>query len=374
MLETAGASVAVMTGIQTRIGTKDVPPCSHVDDLGRFVARCNRERVEFLVCEIGSYALSRNLHQALNVSIAVLTNVGYEHLNRHRSFRNYRFVKARLIRDLHRSSHSPWAVLHRDDEWFDFFSAQVPHLAKIATFGCPRPRLGPTDLSFQILRESWAGTQINMAGFGCRPTECWSPTVGSFNVKNVGAAAAATLAAGIPYGVVTHAITQLRAPPGRFEISRHRLKNGTTIVVDYAHTAESVREVISSARALDPNARLVVLLGCGGRTYRAKRKRMAAAASQIADQVVITSDLSRGESPAAIAREMLAGIPQSFRTRCTVTLDRATAIHSALRESQPRDSILLLGMGNTPGTWVDDEQRFYTDIELIRMFHAGSPV
>ena len=170
-----------------------------------------------------------------------------------------------------------------------------------------------------------------------------SPLSGHVNVLNLLAASCAALARGLSLEEIATAAPKLRQVPGRFETVPNQL--GLTIVVDYAHTDDALRNLIATARAVAGAGRVITLFGCGGDRDKTKRPKMGLAAGQGSDVVILTSDNPRTEDPAAILEQALAGVRQTS-ARCIVEPDRAAAIALAIHEARPGDIVLLAGKGH----------------------------
>ncbi len=174
-----------------------------------------------------------------------------------------------------------------------------------------------------------------------------SPLTGQVNVYNLLAASCAALARGLRLEEIAVAAEKLGQVPGRFEVVQGSKEAGFTVVVDYAHTDDALRNLISLARELvkERGGRVITVFGCGGDRDRTKRPKMGRAAGEGSDLVVLTSDNPRSEDPAAIIAEALAGVKET-RTDCIVEEDRAGAIAIAIRAAQPGDIVLIAGKGH----------------------------
>jgi UDP-N-acetylmuramoyl-L-alanyl-D-glutamate--2,6-diaminopimelate ligase len=172
-----------------------------------------------------------------------------------------------------------------------------------------------------------------------------SSLTGRVNVYNLLAASCAALARGLSLDQVVAGAATGAQVPGRFEVVPS--SNGVTVVVDYAHTDDALRNLIALARELvkDRGGRVITLFGCGGDRDRTKRPRMGRAAGEGSDLVVLTSDNPRSEDPMAIIEEALAGVKETGAT-CIVEEDRAGAIEIAIRAAEPGDIVLLAGKGH----------------------------
>jgi UDP-N-acetylmuramoyl-L-alanyl-D-glutamate--2,6-diaminopimelate ligase len=165
------------------------------------------------------------------------------------------------------------------------------------------------------------------------------------NVYNLLAASAAAWARGLTLDQIATAAGAGAQVPGRFEVVPSN--NGVTVVVDYAHTDDALRNLITLARELvnEQGGRVITLFGCGGDRDRTKRPRMGRAAGEGSDLVVLTSDNPRSEEPGAILAEALVGVKET-RASCIVEEDRASAIETAIRSARKGDIVLIAGKGH----------------------------
>ena len=177
-----------------------------------------------------------------------------------------------------------------------------------------------------------------------------TPLAGHFNVENALAAIAACDAVGVPVQAAADALADAQGAPGRFE----PVEAGQpfAVIVDYAHTPDSLENVLRAARRLT-QGRLACVFGCGGDRDRDKRPKMGEIAARLADRCVVTSDNPRSEDPEAIIAEILAGIPGygngNGRDDIAVELDRRAAIAQALAEAEPGDTVVIAGKGHEQG-------------------------
>ena len=181
--------------------------------------------------------------------------------------------------------------------------------------------------------------------------------------------AAATTAAvlGIPPDVVAAGLGAAGPVAGRFErlVSSAGGCGGVSVVVDYAHTPDGLEQVLDAARDVTAG-RVIVVFGCGGDRDRAKRPLMGAVASRLADQVVVTSDNPRSESPVAIIDEVMAGVPVAERDRVTVEPDRAAAIALALDAARDGDVVVVAGKGHETTQTIGDRVVEFDDRKVVQ--------
>jgi UDP-N-acetylmuramoyl-L-alanyl-D-glutamate--2,6-diaminopimelate ligase len=174
-----------------------------------------------------------------------------------------------------------------------------------------------------------------------------SPLSGRVNIENLLAAMCAARARGLALEAIAASVKHLKQVPGRFQIVPGSHEVGFTVVVDYAHTDDALRNLISLAReqVVEHGGRVITLFGCGGDRDRTKRPKMGRAAGEDSDLVVVTSDNPRSEDPMAIINEALVGVRET-QTTYIVEEDRRAAIEVALRAAHPGDIVLLAGKGH----------------------------
>ena len=357
LMETSGLRTAVSTTESARIGTRYLEPCEHLGHFASFVRRCRRSGIECLVVELCSSVLRWDAQQGLDLDAAVLTNIGTDHIVDHGNVRNYVAIKKRLFRDLAHgpASPRPVAILNTDDRYFGAFRATLATGVRLSTYGLgararraaagdPSPDAS-LSLTAERIEAERDGTCLIVHGLPGGPRPCRMPLHGHFNVANVLAALACAVALGADPDAMIKAIADLVPPPGRFEIVAPPSPRHPAVVVDYAHTPESLASAIAAARAFAPRGRVHAVFGCGGSCYKGKRPLMGAIAARDADTTIVTTDNPRSEDPRAIVRGILRGVPARRRAAVRVESDRAGAIELAVSSAAAGDVVLLLGKG-----------------------------
>jgi UDP-N-acetylmuramoyl-L-alanyl-D-glutamate--2,6-diaminopimelate ligase len=355
LVEASGLRTAVSTTESARIGTRYIEACEHLGQFVPFVTRCRRAGVECLVVELCSSGLRWNVHHGLDLDAAVFTNIGTDHIVDHGSVRNYVSVKRRLFRDLAPgpASPRPVAILNTDDPYFGDLRQSLGPGVSLVTYELTDPGLTGRNAAAGAMLGLWVdriesdadGTCLVVHGLPDGPVPCRIPLHGRFNVANVLAALACVVALGADPRKMLEAAAGLVPPPGRFDIVAPPSDLQPGVVVDYAHTPESLDGALAAARALAPCGRLHAVFGCGGDCYKGKRPLMGAIAARAADAVTITSDNPRREDPRAIVRGILRGIPARRRQAVRVEPDRARAIDLAVTGAAAGDVVVLLGKG-----------------------------
>jgi UDP-N-acetylmuramoyl-L-alanyl-D-glutamate--2,6-diaminopimelate ligase len=285
------------------------------------------------VMEVSSHALALGRADAIHWAAAIFTNLTQDHLDFHPTMEQYFAAKCRLFVE----GRPPVAVVNIDDPYGARLAAQlrgeVAQLVRIA-IDAPDADLRATDID-----SAFTGSTFVAGGLDLR-----SPLPGRFNVMNVLGAVAAVRALGVDDATIVGALPAAGRVPGRFE----PVDEGQdfAVLVDYAHTPDSLENVLAAARPLTAG-RLVCVFGCGGDRDRGKRPQMGAISARLADHTIVTSDNPRSEDPAVIVAEILAGVDDRGATEAIV--DRRAAIERAVELAGPGDVVVIAGKGHEQG-------------------------
>jgi UDP-N-acetylmuramoyl-L-alanyl-D-glutamate--2,6-diaminopimelate ligase len=313
----------------TRIDGRIVPfprTTPEAPDLQRLLAEMVDVGVDAVAMEVSSHGLHQHRVDGTRYEVAVFTNLTQDHLDYHASMEEYFEAKARLFTP----ALSDRAVVNHD-------SAEGRRLAgsglPTVTFGLDRG----ADVRATEVRTSREGLSFRVGGLEVR-----SALHGLFNVENCLAALATARELGVPDAVTVRGIAEVRGVPGRLETVE--AGQAFLVMVDYAHTPDSLENVLRTARPLAAG-RLIVVFGCGGDRDRAKRPLMGRVATGLADLAVITSDNPRSEDPLDIMVEIEAGAREG-RGAYRIEVDRRVAIGRAMREAGPDDVVVIAGKGH----------------------------
>ncbi len=300
--------------------------------------------------ELSSHGLDQERTAGLGLDVAVMTNMGRDHLDYHDSPADYLAAKADIMKLLRAGADNEGVgrpgvlVINNDD----------PQLAGLDTstvetvgFSC-RPAGGespPADLRVLSAHLDLKGTRLELDWRG-QGLIIDSPLVGRFNVENLTAALAAGIALGLDGADCAAALGGVPQVPGRLE--RFVLPNGALAVVDYAHTHDALAAVLRACDELN-DQRLLVVFGCGGDRDRGKRPLMGRVAAMESDLAWITSDNPRSEEPGGICRDIIEGydeVPDPRSAAREMVIDRAEAIERALAAAEPGDIVVVAGKGH----------------------------
>jgi UDP-N-acetylmuramoyl-L-alanyl-D-glutamate--2,6-diaminopimelate ligase len=343
ILTAAGRKSALIGTIEYHVAGK-VYPAPHTTPEALELARIFSEALGLgatdAVMEVSSHALAQERVFGVPFDVAVFTNLTRDHLDYHKTMDEY-FAAKRVLFEGCGTDAPRAAVINLDDEYG----------AKLAGFSRKRSAVV---LNYGWERGDFHAENVDINPRGTRfdmvtPQEkipVFSPLIGRVNVYNILAAAGASYARGCGSQAIARGVESLTHVPGRFE--RVDCGQPFTVVVDYAHTDDALRNLTALARefvARGGTARVLTVFGCGGDRDRAKRPLMGEAAGRGSDFVVLTSDNPRSEDPRAIINDAVVGL-QKTGVKYTVEVDRRKAIALAIAEARPGDIVLLAGKGH----------------------------
>jgi UDP-N-acetylmuramoyl-L-alanyl-D-glutamate--2,6-diaminopimelate ligase len=322
--------------------------------------------------EVSSHALALHRADAIHFEVALFTNLTQDHLDFHGDMEDYFAAKRMLF-----ETGPKVAVVNVDDRYGRRLAADLDDCITYSAAGrearivADEIRLGATGAEFEVV-EAMGGREVSMRSRSRPPAGVVRTRLpGHFNVANALAAYAATTAMGIEPGVAAQALAGAPPPPGRLETIDEG--QGFAVLVDYAHTPDSVENVLRAAREFTAR-RLIAVVGAGGDRDRDKRPKMGRAGAELSDLAVITSDNPRSEDPAAIVAEVAAGAEGGGRVE--VEVDRRAAIALALGAAGPGDTVVIAGKGHEQGQEFEDGRKIpFDDRQVAReeLRKLGSP-
>jgi len=341
MLRSVGRTCVLMGTIETHVGG-EVRVSPHTTPESRDVLKVFADGVKAgateAVMEMSSHALEQERVWGMPVDVAVFTNLTQDHLDYHGTMEKYFAAKRRLFEGV--GAPPPRVAVVNADDAYSERLIEGAERSQIVRYGLE----GRGDFRAEAVRMLAGETRFRMVT-PAGAVEVRSPLTGRVNVYNLLAASAAAWARGLTMDEIVAAASAGAQVPGRFEVVPS--SNGVTVVVDYAHTDDALRNLIAVGRELvkERGGQVIMLFGCGGDRDRTKRPRMGRAAGEGSDLVVLTSDNPRSEEPRSIIEEALAGV-HATGTNCIVEEDRAGAIAIAIRSAKAGDIVLLAGKGH----------------------------
>ena len=313
------------------------------------------------VMEVSSHALAQQRVYAVPFDVAVFTNLTRDHLDYHLTMEKY-FDAKRIIFEGCGTDAPRAVVINSDDE----YGVKLANISKkkgsqVFTYGWTAG-----DFHAQNVEIGSRGTRFDMAT-PSGTVAIFSPLIGKVNVCNIMAAAGAAFARGCAQEAIARGVAGLLRVPGRFE--RVDCGQPFTVVVDYAHTDDALRNLTALARDFVTQAglkgKVITVFGCGGDRDRSKRPLMGEAAAKGSDFVVLTSDNPRSEDPLAIMNDALVGLQRSC-AKYVMEPDRRAAIGLAVREARPGDIVLIAGKGHEKVQVSRDGPVSFDDVNVAR--------
>lgn len=332
ILRKAGKPTATLSGLQYTIGDDSWPNTFKMTLPGRlklqkFLREAVNRGAQFAVLEITSEGIAQHRHRFIRFNVAALTNLQKEHIEAHGSFEAYRRAKGELFRAAKKIH-----VINADDPSAEYF-AQFPAEEKIYYSRSDAKRF---DLAIRI--------------------------PGEFNLMNAICAATIAEALGIPAGTISNAIAEFEGVPGRMQFVQ---KEPFAVVVDYAHTPDSLEAVYKTLKSLYPT--LICVLGAaGGGRDKWKRPVMGAIAAKYCNEIILTNEDPYDEDPNRIVADIQSGIPDDQSPITKVVLDRKEAIREAISTAKLGDAVVITGKGAERFMVVRNKKIPWSDVQIVQ--------
>lgn len=319
--------------------------------LQKQLAQAVENDMQVVIMEVTSHAIDQSRINGIQFEVAVFTNISRDHLDYHETQEAYFAAKAALFRQ----EHAIRGVVNTDDirGRLLFDAATIP-MATFALDDIAAVKTTASSIEFE-----WEGVRIA------------APIGGRFNVMNLLAACTVARELGLTPQEIAYAVTQVQPVAGRFE--RVDVGQDFIVVVDFAHTPESLAEVLQAGRAVCAG-RVHVVFGCGGDRDTGKRPLMGAAAAKYSDNVMVTSDNPRSEDPLDIIQQILAGIPASVTCIVNSISDRRAAILDVLESAHAGDIVIVAGKGHETTQEFAHHREEFDDVVVVRELlnlHSG---
>jgi UDP-N-acetylmuramoyl-L-alanyl-D-glutamate--2,6-diaminopimelate ligase len=358
MLRSVGRRCVLIGTIETHVAD-EVRESAHTtpeaSDTLRVFADGVRVGATEAIMEMSSHALEQERVWGLPTDVAIFTNLTQDHLDYHGTMEAYFLAKAKLFEGV--GGPAPRVAVINDDDEAGQRLVVLASRSSVMSYGLKTGQYRAENIVLHA-----GDTRFTMKT-PKGDIAIHSPLTGRVNVYNLLAAACAAMARGLTLNEIASASEKLGQVPGRFEVVPST--NGVTVVVDYAHTDDALRNLITLARELvkERGGRVITLFGCGGDRDRTKRPRMGKAAGEGSDLVVLTSDNPRSEDPSAIIEEAMIGV-QETTVDCIVEEDRAGAISIAIRAAKVGDIVLIAGKGHEKAQILHDGTVPFDDVAV----------
>jgi len=359
IFDAAGVTCGLMGTVKYRIGDREIAAARttpEAPELQRMIRQMVDAGCGACAMEVSSHALALRRTDSIHFAAGVFTNLTRDHLDFHADMEDYFTAKRRLFELL--PADAPAAV-NIDDP-------RGPAMAEVASRPVTYAVNRPADVTPGPLEYSLDGLEFDVRTPQGQ-LRARSALVGRPNVYNILAAASVTTALGVPLDAVERGIVGLQGVPGRFDRVSSSVDD-ITVIVDYAHTDDALRNLLEMARPLAAR-RLITVFGAGGDRDRTKRPLMGMVAARLSDVVVITSDNPRSEDPQRIIDEIGLGAQPETRQRDVKVLtivDRRDAIRRAVSDASAGDLVLIAGKGHEKYQEIDGRTVPFDDVAVAR--------
>lgn len=353
LLKEAGFLSAVLGTVNCRFKDKVVPSKNTTPgpvELQSMLDEILKENVRYAIMEVSSHALHQDRTEGIAFSSAIFSNLTQDHLDYHKTKESYFQSKARLFKNI---SSGSFVVTNNDDKYGRRIKELTP--AKVITYGIEnKADIVASDIKFDI-----AHTELRISSLKAE-VRLRSHLIGKHNVYNILATMAWAQEEGLGLSTIKSAIETFSFVPGRLE--RIDFKGDFSVFVDYAHTEDALRNVITTLRQLTKE-RIIVVFGCGGERDKTKRPKMGRVVAGLADYAIITNDNPRSEDPLKIIKDIKRGIKEN--NYCIIP-ERLEAIRKAFNLAKSGDIVLVAGKGHENCQILKDKTIHFDDREAVR--------
>ncbi len=359
LFHTLGYRAGLLSTIVNKIGQQEVPASHTTPDaveINRMLNEMVNAGCDFAFMEVSSHAVVQERIAGLYFTGGVFTNITHDHLDYHKTFKEYIAAKKKFFDRLPQKA---FALVNADDRNAKVMLQNTK--AKKYTYGLKNM----ADFRARVLEDTFSGLEMLLDG-----REFFSPMVGAFNASNLLAVYAVALLLGQDREEVLPALSTLTGAEGRFALMHS--PDGVVCIVDYAHTPDALKNVLKTIGEIrSGNEQMITVVGAGGDRDKTKRPEMAAIAAAMSDRVILTSDNPRSENPEDILADMKAGIDLLHRKKTLVISDRKEAIKTAYALASKGDIILVAGKGHEKYQEINGVKYPFDDKQvLVELFES----
>jgi UDP-N-acetylmuramoyl-L-alanyl-D-glutamate--2,6-diaminopimelate ligase len=316
---------------------------------------------EYVFMEVSSHAIEQKRIAGINFEGGIFTNLTHDHLDYHKSFKNYFLAKKKFFDGLPAPS---WALTNADDEHGKRMLEDTKAEPFFYGFDYKKETdpLDPTDRDFyaDIVKLDSTGTTIKVNNHYLINAEL----IGRFNAYNLLCVFSASSLLGFDLGKVAHILENIEPPLGRFE--RFVGKNGVIGIVDYAHSPDAMQNVLSTLNQVKGEGRIISVFGCGGDRDPLKRRMMGKIGAELSGVAIFTSDNPRSEDQNKIIDEMRTDLSMSLSEKVIIIPDRREAIRTACGLAHSGDVVAILGKGHETYQVIKNVKYPFSDIDELR--------
>ena len=320
--------------------------------LNFYLSEMVNSNVEYCFMEVSSHSIDQERISNLDYDIGVYTNISHDHLNYHKTFKNYIYTKKKFFDSLSKDSYS---LINIDDK---NSSVMVQNTrSKIKTYSLKKL----SDYNIKIIENNIEGLIIQLNN-----KLIHTQITGKFNAYNLVAVYAVCDILGLDQNKSIELLSKIKPVEGRFQVIA---KNGITGIVDFAHTPDAIEKVLVSVKDyVKGDGIIITVVGCGGGRDKEKRNKMGYVSSELSDLTIFTSDNPRNEDPNQIIEDMKMGVDNKKIKKVKTIIDRKDAIKYAVSKSKVNDILLVLGKGHEKYQIVGDKKIEFSDSEVLNNY------
>jgi UDP-N-acetylmuramoyl-L-alanyl-D-glutamate--2,6-diaminopimelate ligase len=354
LFELLNVKSGMLSTIHNKINDKVIPATHTTPDalqINNLLNTMIEEGCEYCFMEVSSHAISQARINGLNFTAGIFTNITQDHLEYHNTFSEYRDVKKSFFDLL---SKSAFALVNKDDK------NGMKMLEGTKANQLSYSLKSVSDYKCKVLENQFDGMLLSI-----NKVDVWVKLIGDFNAYNILSVYATAKQFGFSDYKVLTALSMLTAAEGRFECVQ---SGDITAIVDYAHTDDALKNVLSTINAIRTKTEEVItVVGCGGDRDKTKRPKMAAIACNLSTQVIFTTDNPRSENPDAIIEDMIRGLDPIQKKKVLVITDRRQAIKTACKLAKAKDIVLIAGKGHEKYQEINGEKFPFDDLEELKL-------
>lgn len=347
-----GYHVGLISTVVNKIGEEEIKSTHTTPDsisMNQLLVKMVAEKCQYCFMEVSSHAVVQHRVAGITFTGGVFTNITHEHLDFHKTFKEYINAKRGFFNLLGKDA---FALSNKDDKNGEVMlqeTAAKKYYYALKTHA---------DYKTKVIESNFDGLSLKLDG-----QEFWSPFIGYFNAYNLTAVYGVAMLLEEDKMEVLTVLSTLNAVAGRFQ---HLKIAEVTGIVDYAHSPDALENVLKTIRAIRTgNEKVITVIGCGGDRDRAKRPLMAGIACKFSDRVILTSDNPRTENPEAIIEEMKVGVDATLKRKVLAITNRKEAIRTACSLAQSNDILLVAGKGHENYQEINGERFHFDDLEIL---------
>ncbi|WP_108866426.1 UDP-N-acetylmuramoyl-L-alanyl-D-glutamate--2,6-diaminopimelate ligase [Aquimarina aquimarini] len=353
LFKKAGFKVGLLSTVKILVDSQEYATTHTTPDsltINYYLKEMNAVGVEYCFMEVSSHGIDQKRTEGLEFVGGIFTNLSHDHLDYHKTFKEYRDVKKKFFDSLPSKA---FAIVNKDDKNGEFMLQNTK--AKKYSYALK----SYADYRGQIIENSIQGLLLKL-----NDQEVWTKLIGSFNAYNLLAIFGTAELLGLETLETLQLLSDLQSVSGRFQylISDEKI----TAIVDYAHTPDALKNVLETINDIRTNNEtLITVVGCGGDRDKSKRPVMGNIAAKLSNKVIFTSDNPRTENPDQIIEEIEKGVePQDYKKTLSIT-NRKQAIKTACQLAQKDDIILIAGKGHETYQEINGERNDFDDFEIV---------